>query len=142
MDSARNFIQIAATNASRALTAVQFRLATVSLLVLGTWYQVLGTWYQVLSTWYLVPSTKYLVLGSKYLVLGNKYLIWTNCKDTVASLNWTAVRALEAFVAPKRVEFRGASNGNTPRTPKFTKQKSKMAAKARKSKNAVFYRIF
>ena len=37
--------------------------------------------------------------------------------DTVASLNWTAVRALEAFIAAKRVEFRGGSNGNTPRPP-------------------------
>ena len=78
-------------------------------LVLGTKYQVLGTWYQVLSTWYLVPSTKYLVLGSKCLVTGNKYLIWTSCKDTVASLNWTSVRALEAFVAPKRAECRSTS---------------------------------
>ena len=40
----------------------------------------------------------------------------------VASLNWTVVRALEAFVAPKRVEFRGGSNGNTPRPPKLTKK--------------------
>ena len=45
-----------------------------------------------------------------------------SCKDTVASLNRAAVRALEAFVAAKRVEFRGASNGNTPGTPKFTKK--------------------
>ena len=61
LDAARNSTRFGATNASRALTAVQFRLATVSLLVLGTWYQVLGTWYQVPSTSYLVPSTWYLV---------------------------------------------------------------------------------
>ena len=57
LDAPRNSTRFGATNASRALTAVQFRLATVSLLVLGTWYQVLGTWYLVPSTWYLVPST-------------------------------------------------------------------------------------
>ena len=105
MDPARNSTRFGATNASRALTAVQFRLATVSLqlvqikyLLPSTKYQELSTWYQVPSTWYQVPSTS---------------------KDAVASLNWTAVRALEAFVPPKRVEFRGASNGNTPRPTKF-----------------------
>ena len=48
--------------------------------------------------------------------------------DTVASLNRAAVRALEALAAAKRVEFRGASNGNTPRPPNWL-NKSKMAAK-------------
>ena len=45
LDAARNSTRFGATNASRALTAVQFRLATVSL--------------QLVQIKYLLPSTKY-----------------------------------------------------------------------------------
>ena len=73
LDAPRNSTRFGATNASRALTAVQFRLATVALLVLGTWYQVLGTW--LLGTKYLVLGTKYQVLGTWYQVLSTWYLV-------------------------------------------------------------------
>ena len=61
--------------------------------------------------------------------------------DTVASLNWTAVRALEAIEAPKRVEFRGGSNGNTPGPPNWLK-KPKMLSKSKNAKTPYFTVFF
>ena len=42
---------------------------------------------------------------------------------TIASLNWTPVRALEAFIAANCMTFRPGSNGNTPGPPKSTNKK-------------------
>ena len=64
-----------------------------------------------------------------------------NALDRVASLNWTVVRALEAFVAGKCIEFRGESNGNTPRPLKPQKNIKKVSKQLQKYKNTVFYRI-
>ena len=76
LDSHRNSTHVAATNASGALTTVQFRSATLpKYQALGTKYQVLGTKYQVLGTKYQVLGTKYLVLSTKYLVPSTKYLV-------------------------------------------------------------------
>ena len=98
------------------------RLLLTDALIIGDQY--INYWGPIID--YRLPIHR--LLGpNNWLLLTNTSQVqgsinWTNCKDTVASLNWTAVRALEAFVAAKCVEFWTGSNGNTPRPPKINKQ--------------------